>query len=53
MIAGLVQIDEDFGMAEGAAAAVARDDARFAGDRRNLRDQIDSVPSTGFFGGGE
>ena len=52
MIAGLVQVDEDFGMAESAAAAVARDDAVLAGDRRDLRDQIDSVPttSTGFLG---
>ena len=50
MIAGLVQVDEDFGMAESAAAAVARDDAVLAGDRRDLRDQIDSVPTTGFLG---
>ena len=52
MISGLVEVDENFRMTEGATAAVAGYDASFAGDGRNLRNEVDSMPGGGGGGAG-
>ena len=44
MISRFVQINENFGMAESAAASVAGNDTRLTWDGWNLGDEIDGMP---------
>ena len=44
MISRFVQINEDFGMAESAAASVTGNDTRLTWDGWNLGDEIDGMP---------